>query len=501
MSGGRWASFWRGVGRPVGAVVIGLGLAMLLCAVAGLASAIFSKAGDSPRDWNQALALLASAVVSAAAGAGLRWYGRSEEVAALSRREAIFAVAVIWLASGVFGALPFIFAADMSPVDALFEAISGFTTTGATVITDIESRLQKPLLLWRSGMQWLGGMGIVVLFVAIFPNVGVGAKFMFRGEAPGAISEGLQPRIADTSSTLWRLYVLFTVLEVALLWILGMSPFESVCHAFTTMSTGGFSTRDASVAAFDSPAIEMVISLFMLIAGANFGLYYAAIRGRTYRVFLRSAEFRLYLILIVSTTLVLTASIMTVHGHSVLQSFRYAIFQVATFITSTGYGTDDYMMYPAPALTIILLIMFIGGSSGSTAGGIKVERIVLLAKIGLAQIRATFRPNLIQVIRMDGKRVPSGVLSDVAVFFAVFMACLAGFVLAVAYIENIPAPAAFGATLSCLSNMGPAPYHVGPDNFAGYSSVSKLIFSLAMVLGRLEFFTVFALFIPDFWKR
>lgn len=497
----RWSSFWRGVGRPVGAVVIGIGIAMLLCTVVGLGSSIFSKAGDEPADWNQGLALLASAIVAALAGAGLRWYGRADEVAALSRREAIFAVAVIWVASGVFGALPFLFSAGMSPVDSLFEAVSGFTTTGATVITDIEARLRRPLLLWRSVMQWLGGMGIVVLFVAVFPNVGVGAKFMFRGEAPGAISEGLQPRIADTSSTLWRLYVLFTVVECGLLWLLGMSPFESVCHALTTMSTGGFSTRDASIAAFDSPAIEMVISLFMLIAGTNFGLYYAAIRGRTLRGFLRSAEFRLYLLLIVSTTLALTLGILRLHEGSVLEAFRYAIFQVATFITSTGYGTDDYMLYPAPALTIVLLLMFIGGSSGSTAGGIKVERIVLLAKVGLAQIRATFRPNLVQVIRIDGKRVPTEVLSDVAVFFAVYMGCLGACVLAIAYVEAIPPQAAFGATLSCLSNMGPAPFHVGPDNFAGYSSVSKMLFSLAMILGRLEFFTVFALFIPDFWRR
>ncbi len=496
----RWGSFWRGVGRPVGAVVIGIGIAMLICAMVGLLFSTIYKDGQSAQDWNQGLGLLASAVIAALAGSALRWYGRRDEVAALSRREAIFAVAVIWVASGIFGSLPFVFAANMGPVDSLFEAISGFTTTGATVITDIESRLRRPLLLWRSVMQWLGGMGIVVLFVAVFPNVGVGAKFMFRGEAPGAISEGLQPRIADTSSTLWRLYVLFTATEFGLLWLLGMSPFESLCHALTTMSTGGFSTRDASVGAFDSPAIEMVIALFMLIAGTNFGLYYAAIRGRTLRGFVRSAEFRVYLLLIVSTTLALTIATTSLHG-SVASAFRYAIFQVATFITSTGYGTDDYMLYPSPALTIILLLMFVGGSSGSTAGGMKIERIVLLGKVGLAQIRATFRPNLVQVIRMDGKRVPTSVLSDVAVFFAVFMGCLGTCVLIVAYIEELPVQAAFGAVLTCLSNMGPAPFHVGPDNFAGYSLVSKLLCSLAMILGRLEFFTIFALFIPDFWKR
>ena len=496
----RWVSFWQSVGRPVGAVVIGIGIAMLLCAVVGLTTSIFSKQGDTTEDWSQALALVASAIVAALAGVGLRWYGRNAEVAALTRREAIFAVAVIWGASGLFGGLPYLFAAHMSPVDSLFEAVSGFTTTGATVITDIESRLRRPLLLWRSGTQWLGGMGIVVLFVAIFPNVGVGAKFMFRGEAPGAIAEGLQPRIADTSSFLWRVYLALTLLQMGLLWLLGMTPFESLCHAFTTMSTGGFSTRDASIAAFESPAIEMVIAVFMLIAGTNFGLYYAAIRGRSLRSFARSVEFRVYLLLIAVSTAVLTIAITPLHG-SVLQGFRYAFFQVTTFITSTGYGTDAYMRYPPVALTIILLLMFIGGSSGSTAGGIKVERIVLLAKLGLAQIRATFRPNVIQVIRMDRKRVAAPVLSDVAVFFVVFMGCVAFCVLVVALVESIPVAASFGATLTCLSNMGPAPFHVGADNFAAYSPVSKLLFAVAMILGRLEFFTVFALFIPDFWKR
>ena len=496
----RWTSFWRGVGRPVGAVVIGIGIAMIVCSVVGFAMSFFDKGERAAAEWQQGIALLVSAILTMAAGGGLRWFGRRDEVAAMSRREAIFAVSFIWLASAVFGALPFVLAARMSPVDGIFEAVSGFTTTGATVVTDIEGSLERPLLLWRSAIQWLGGMGIVVLFVAIFPNVGVGAKFMFRGEAPGAISEGLQPRITDTSSILWRLYVLFTLIEFALLWALGMSPFESICHTFTTMSTGGFSTRDASVAAFNSPAIEMVIAAFMLLAGLNFGLYYAAIRGKTLRGFLRSSEFRVYVSIVVGATVLLTISILPVHG-SVFQAFRYAVFQVATFVTSTGYGTDDYMVYPSPALAIIILLMFIGGCSGSTAGGIKVERIVLLAKVGLAQIRGTFRPNLVQVIRMDRKRVPVGVLSDVAVFFVVFMTCTAVCVLAVTYLEGISPQAAFGATLSCLSNMGPAPWHVGPDNFASYGAVSKLLFSLAMILGRLEFFTVFALFIPDFWKR
>ncbi|MCU0690895.1 MAG: TrkH family potassium uptake protein [Polyangiaceae bacterium] len=497
----RWTSFWKGTGRHVGAVIIGIGLAMVVCAAVGFAMSMLDRGARADAELKQGAALLGAALLTMLCGAGLRWYGRSGEVASMTRREAIFAVAVIWIAAGVFGSLPFAFATSMSLADGIFETISGFTTTGATVIENIEQSIERPLLLWRSVIQWLGGMGIVVLFVAIFPNVGVGAKFMFRREAPGAISEGLQPRIADTSSILWRIYVLLTASEIGLLWALGMSPFEAICHGFTTMATGGFSTRDASIAAFNSAAIEMVVAFFMLLAGINFNVYYAAIRGRTPRAFLRSVEFRVYLALILGSTLLLTINILGVHGGSPLKAARYAVFQVATFITSTGYGTDDYMLYPSPGLAIVLLLMFVGGCSGSTAGGIKVERVVLLAKTGLAQIRATFRPNVVQVIRMDRKPVPASVLNDVAVFFGVFMACLAGCVLAVAYLDGVPPQAAFGATLTCLSNMGPAPFHVGPDNFAAYSQPSKLVFSLAMVLGRLEFFTVFALFIPDFWKR
>lgn len=493
---------FRGVLGPVGAVVAGTGLAILACAVAGGAAEYWIRpAGE--RDVMGIGWLALSGALALSFGLGFHRYGRKHHLAggALTRREATLAVVLIWVFSGVFGGLPFVLGAGMTPADAFFEAVSGLTTTGATVITDIEGRLSHPLLLWRSVIQWLGGMGIVVLFVAVFPTVGAGAKHMFKGEVPGTTAEGLAPRIAETSFVLWKLYAGLTLLETVILIALGMSPFESVCHAMTTMSTGGFSTRDASVAAFDSAPIEYVIAIFMLIGSVNYALYHALLRTRSIRVFLQSTELKAFVAIVAVSTLILTIGILGVHDGDPLRAFRYALFTVATFISSTGYGTDDYMTYPHSMVALIVLVMFVGGCSGSTAGGLKVERVVLLAKLGWAEIHRSFRPAVIRVVRMGRAAVPPDVLMDVAVFASVFMLCLGGGVLLVTLFDPVGPAAAFGATLSCLSNMGPAPFHEGPDNFAAYSDASKIFFSLAMLLGRLEFFTMFALLVPDFWRR
>ena len=442
------------------------------------------------------------AVATAAIGLGAYYYGRRHASENVPRREAILGVALIWLFAGIFGGLPFVVSAGMSPTDAFFESVSGLTTTGATVIDDIEDRLSMPLLLWRSLIQWLGGMGIVVLFVAVFPSIGAGAKHMFKGEVPGTTAEGLKPRIAETSFMLWRLYAGFTAIETVLLIALGMSPFEAVCHAFTTMSTGGFSTRDGSVGAFDSFSIEMVIGTFMFLGSLNYGLYYALLRGRSMRAVLRNTELRVFLVLCAIFVGGLTIGTRGVHGGDWVQSFRYAYFMVGTTMSSTGYGTDDYMGYPAPSLMLVLTMMFIGGCSGSTAGGIKVERIILMAKLSWAEFRESFRPAVVHVVRMGRNAVPREILRDVAVFVGVFFACLGFGVFFVSMTDPVTLPEAFGATLSCLSNMGPGPFHQSVnDNFKHYSDSAKIFFCLAMLLGRLEFFTLFALLVPDFWRR
>ena len=489
---------FRGVIRPVGVVVLGIGVMIALCAGVGMLWDQFAP--DLTRPQGGAAELALSAIIVSIIGLALFLYGNRFVSERISRREALLAVSLIWIAAGACGAVPFMLGAGMSVTDAFFESVSGLTTTGATVIVDIEGRLPRPLLLWRSLIQWLGGMGIVVLFVAVFPNLGAGGKHLFRGEVPGATAEGLRPRIAETSFTLWKLYGAFTILEVALLKVLGLDLFDAVCHAFTTMSTGGFSTLDSSVGGFDSAAVEYVIACFMLIGTVNYGLYYGLLRTGSWKTLVRNIEFRWYVGIVLVAVVVLTVLNLSVHD-DLLTSFRYSFFMVATTISSTGYGTDDYSVYSSTALTIVILLMFVGGCSGSTAGGIKIERAVLMGKQAIAQIQKSFRPATVQLVRMGKVAINNQVLADVGSFFLIYMGCIGAGLLFVTLVEGVPMPTAFGTMLTCLSNMGPAPFHVGPDNFSSYSSGSKLFFAIAMLLGRLEFFTLFALIVPGFWRR
>ncbi|MGB3049485.1 MAG: potassium transporter TrkG [Polyangiales bacterium] len=484
--------------RPVGAVVLGIGVMIALCAGVGMLWDRFAPDPGRPQGGAAEMAL--SAIIVSIVGLVAFLYGNRFVSERISRREALLAVSLIWVAAGACGAVPFILGAGMSVDDAFFESVSGLTTTGATVIADIEGRLSRPLLLWRSLIQWLGGMGIVVLFVAVFPNLGAGGKHLFRGEVPGTTSEGLRPRIAETSFALWKLYGALTIIEIALLKILGLDLFDAVCHAFTTMSTGGFSTLDSSVGGFDSAAVEYVIACFMLIGSVNYALYYGLLRTGNWRSLVRNIEFRWYVAIVFAAVIVLTILNLSVHD-DLLTSFRYSFFMVATTVSSTGYGTDDSSVYSSTALTIVILLMFVGGCSGSTAGGIKIERAVLMGKQAVAQIQKSFRPATVQLVRMGRAAISNQVLSDVASFFLIYMGCIGFGLLFVTLVEGVPAPTAFGAMLTCLSNMGPAPFHLGPDNFAAYSAGSKLFFSMAMLLGRLEFFTLFALILPGFWRR
>lgn len=493
----RWREF-RGVLRPTGAVVAGLGVAQAACAIVGGAVDVWAR--SNPR-WTDAGWLAAVAVATFILGLGIHSYGRRHSQGSLTRREAVLGVVLIWAMAGFFGSVPFIVIAGLGPVDALFESVSGITTTGATVIADIERRLSPPLLLWRSMLAWLGGMGIVVLFVAVFPSLGAGAKHMFKGEVTGASTEGLKPRIAETSFTLWKIYVALTVLEAVLLVACGVDPFEALCHALTTMSTCGFSTRDASIGAFGNPAVEYVVSVFMLIGSVNFALFYAVWKHRSFRLFLRSTELRVFFVIVLVAVVATTVGILDRHDYQLERAFRTAFLHVASFVSSTGYLTDDYMAYPPPVLAILIGLMFLGGCSGSTAGGLKIERLVLLAKQSWAEIRRSFRPAVVSVVRMGRSAVPSATLSDVSAFFAVYVGIIGIGVLLVSALEGIGLPTAFGASLSCIANGGPAPFYEGVDNFKSYSDIAKIVFAIMMLLGRLELFTVFALFVPDFWRR
>jgi trk system potassium uptake protein TrkH len=493
----------RGAGRPVGAVLIGLGVAMVVTTVVAW---IWDRVAPSERiPGGGSLACLLSAAISIGLGfvvyLGAVRPGSAPTV--LSRREALLAVTLVWIAAALFGGLPFVLGARMSVAESFFEAMSGLTTTGATVIADIETRLSRPLLLWRSMLQWLGGMGIVVLFVAVFPSLGAGAKHLYKGEAPGAQQEGLKPRIAETSLILWRIYATLTVLAAVLLAMAGMDPFEAVCHAMTALSTGGFSTRDASVGAFASPAFEWILAVFMVLGSFNFGLYYVLLRTRSLRTVWRDLELRTFLWIVALATALLTL-LNFERASGPLDAVRRAFFFVSTTISSTGYAADDYTAFGPTAIAIMVALMFVGGCSGSTAGGLKIDRLVMLAKQTTSQVKASFEPNVVQVVRLGRNVVSKAILTDVASFFVVYVVALGFGPLFVAITDGVPLEAGFGATLTSLGNNGPAPFHRAAgfaDNFAGYSPVAQVFFAFAMMLGRLEFFTVFALLLPGFWRR
>ena len=487
--------------RPAAVVGFGLSFAMASSGALGWLLDLVSPPTRSVGSSMGESALFIAAAVSLALSTGVFLFSRPYDEKTFRRFEATLAVAMVWGGTSVFGGLPFVIGAGFSPADAIFETASGFTTTGATIISNIEGTLSRALLLWRSLIQWLGGMGIVVLFVAVIPNLGAGGKQLFKNEVPGTTSEGLRPRIAETSFALWKLYAAFTLLEGLILFGLGMTPFEAICHSLTTMATGGFSTRDASIAAFQSPAIEFTVSVFMVLAGVNYALYYGALRTGSLRVFFRSYEFKVYLALVVVSTLALAVVSLDLHGGRPLDSLRYGFFMVATIISSTGYAAEDFAAYPPTGLMIILFLMLVGGSAGSTAGGLKVERITLLAKLAWAQIHRSFRPSLVQTVRMGRSVVSHHVLNDVSALFVVYVACLIMGTLFVSGVDGVSVPTAFGAMLTSLSNIGPAPFYVGVDNFAAYSDPSKFVFAFSMVLGRLEFFTLLALFVPEFWRR
>jgi trk system potassium uptake protein TrkH len=484
----------------VGLVTLSLSAGMLLCAAWGMVME-FLGAGRGLIDQAAWIPMIFSAAVTLSAGLVFLRLSEGEPHPSQRTKSALLSVALIWGSCSIFGALPFLFDAHLSPIDALFETVSGFTTTGSSIITDIEGTISQPLLLWRSLIQWLGGMGIVVLFVAVFPTVGVGAKQMFRNEVPGPSSEGLRPRIAETSLALWKLYSAFTlVLWAILLFGFKMDPLTAICHAFTTISTAGFSTMNDSIGAWNDPMLEFTLSIFMLISGVNFALYFNAMRHRSLRGFWKSTEFRVYMATIVGATTLLTLANLGLH-QGLFLSLRHSFFTVAATITSTGFSTHDYMAYSQPALFIFILLMFVGASAGSTSGGIKIARIAMMAKLGWSTVRHTLRPNLIQTIRMGGKAVPVDVLNGVGAFMIIYFISITGGTLVLTLTDPISVQNAFGAALTSLSNMGPTPWHAGADNFAAFSAAGKLTSSTLMILGRLEFFALLVLLHPDFWRR
>lgn len=414
-------------------------------------------------------------------------------------KEALAVTAFGWLFAGAFGALPFIFSGTLESFpSAFFETVSGFTTTGATAIAVVEGN-SRAVLYWRSLTQWLGGMGIIVLFIAILPRLGVGAKHLFKSEVPGPITGSFRPKLKETSAILWKIYLGLTVAEILALWILGMSLYEAICHSFTTMSTGGFSTKTASIGGFGSPAIHLTISFFMFAAGVNFYLYYLAARGNAGRIF-KDPEFKAYAMIMVAATLALMVALRSIHGN-LFDAFRHALFQTVSIGTTTGYGTDNFDAYPSFARLLLVILMFIGGSAGSTAGGIKVSRFIVSLKIIRAELFKAVHPKAVVAIKIGQDPIPDSTAKSIAGFFILFIMVFAAGSLFMAAL-GLDIITAFSSVIACLANIGPGLGKVGSlEHYAHIPAIGKLFLSFCMILGRLELFTVMALLLPSFWKR
>ena len=420
----------------------------------------------------------------------------------LGKRDGYVIVILSWLVCAGFGALPFLIHGENLPTitDAFFETMSGFTTTGASVLNNIEA-MPKGLLFWRSMTHWLGGMGIIVLSLAIMPLLGFGGSRLFEAEMPGPTKDKIHPHVRGTALRLWLIYTIFTVLETILLMFGGLSFFDALCHAFGTMATGGFSTRNASVAAFNSAYIEYVIIIFMFVAGCNFSLHYHALHGRIHAYY-NDEEFRFYGVFTLLVVLGVGAMIYWASGMGLgaEKSFRDSAFQVVSIITSTGFITADYESWTKYSQGIFFFLLFFGACAGSTTGGVKMIRILLLGKNSLLELRRIIHPRAIVPVRFNGKMVPQGVINNILAFFVLYAIIFAVGVLLL-NITGLDFRSSMGAVVATLSCMGPGIGQVGPlGNFHDISVFGKWVLSFLMLMGRLEIFTVLIIFSPGFWK-
>ena len=443
--------------------------------------------------------LVISAAITFISGIILYFGSRKAIREDIGKREGYIIVSIAWVVISLFGALPYILSGSIPNfTNAFFETISGFTTTGSTILNDIEA-LPKGILFWRAITHWIGGMGIIVLSLAILPFLGIGGMQMYIAEVPGPTHDKLHPRITQTAKLLWGIYVLLTFIQTLLLMLGGMNLFESLAHSFATMATGGFSTRNDSIASF-SPYIQYVITFFMFLAGMNFTLHYMALHGRIREV-LRNEEFRYYFFLVIISTLIITVVLTITGTYGLEASFRNAIFTVLSIMGTSGFVTSDYMMWPGALWFIIFMLMCVGGSAGSTGGGIKVVRHMLLLKNSLLELKRLLHPQAVIPVRMNGRPVSQEIIFKVLAFFLMYIIVFAAGVFALS-ICGLDFETSVGASISSIGNIGPGIGKVGPAyNFTVIPDPGKWVLMILMILGRLEFFTVLILFSPAFWKR
>ncbi len=452
-------------------------------------------------DEGDAMAFLLSILITAGTG-GLLFYFTRNDRNEVGKRESYLIVTSIWFFFTLFGMLPFCLMPNpLSIADAFFETVSGLTTTGASIVPDVEA-LPHGILFWRSFTQFIGGMGIILLTIAILPILNhQGGLILFNSEVTGISHEKLKPKIGETSKKLWSVYVSLITILTLLLCLGPMTPFDAICHAFGAMATGGFSTKQASLNHWDSAYVDYVITIFTFIAGINFALVYRAITGDVKRLF-SNEETRWYTFIVVGATLVVTAGLyVTGQNSSLEETLRVSLAQVVTVITSTGYTIGDYVAWGPFFTTVFLLLMFFGACAGSTCGGAKIDRLVVLAKNTRNEFYRVIHPNAILPVRVNGKAISHEVVSKILAFILVYvMVLIAGSTILTAL--GLSIEEAFGSTLSCLSNIGPGAGATGPTgNYAFIPDVGKWLLSFIMLIGRLELFTVLILFTRYFWKN
>ena len=480
---------WSFILNIIGMLVIFLGICMIFPLFFGL---YFKDQSIIP--------LVQSMGITIGSGSSLVICFRRTKVEHISHREGMAIVAIGWTAIGFFGAFPFYLGPEFSTfVDAFFESVSGFTTTGSSILTNIEA-VSKGLLFWRSFIQWLGGMGIIVLSVAILPFLGVGGMQLYKAEVPSPVPDKLKPRIKDTATVLWKVYALITLAQVFLLMVGGMDFYDALCHAFTTMPTGGFSTQNTSIAHFDSVYFDTVIIIFMLLAGINFSLHYQFLRGKPL-AFWRDSECRFFLGSVLILIVIVTFNIYGTVYETMGQAFRYGAFQVVSIVTTTGYATADYELWPSMSQLILLLCMFLGASAGSTGGGMKCLRVMLALKYCYKELFSLIHPRAVKHIKIGGVAVHEDVIRSVLGFMGLYVGLFAfsSVLIASMGVDLVTSVASVAAT---IGNIGPGLGMVGPtDNFAQMPYQGKWVLIWCMLLGRLEIYTVIILFVPEFWRK
>ena len=451
------------------------------------------------REQYMAMAFLRSIAVCGACAAALLIAGRRGENSKMHVREGFLSVSMSWIAMSAFGALPYWFSGCfLSPVDALFESFSGFTTTGATLIANLEV-LPKGLLFWRNLTQWAGGMGVLVMTLALLPKLGSGSIFLLRAESPGPIKTKLVPKISQSAKIMYSIYILLTASETVCLRIAGMPWYDSLLHAMSTVATGGFSSRTASLGAYNSTVVNMIVVVFMLLSSLNFAVLYFVVVKRTMKLW-DNAEIKIYLRLLAASIVLITADLMVSEGFDAMESVGYAVFQVISVSSTTAFVTSDFGQWPEFSQMILLMLMAVGGCAASTAGGIKVQRVALLFRVMYRQLQSVIHPRVVRTICVDGRRVEEPVLANVSLYFFSYIVIILLMATA-SSLDGHTLGTSLSAAIACVSNTGTGIELAGPaSTFNVFSAPTKLVLCFGMLAGRLEIMPMLLMFFPSVWR-